>query len=62
MRKEAISFFEKKETKKLLFTCRVPLPTIPGTQANGIERIKKFFWFFLFTKRTPFLPPAIEPA
>ncbi len=33
----------------------MPLPTIPPVYGNGMERSEKFFWFFLFTKRTPVL-------
>ncbi len=47
-------FFEKKKQKTFIPLVRTA-PDHPGKQANGNELIKKFFWFFLFTKRTPLL-------
>jgi hypothetical protein len=53
--KASPSFCEQKEAKKLH-----PLPggtavTPWGTGVDAGEQLK-FFWFFLFTKRTPSLP------
>jgi hypothetical protein len=49
--RQASSFFEKKEAKKLLSIWR-------ALDATRVSMEKKFFWFFFFKRRTACLPAA----
>ncbi len=51
--KEALLFLEKKEQKNFSAACHRHGPET-AKPAEG-QNWKKFFWFFLFTKRTPSL-------
>jgi hypothetical protein len=55
---ESGSFFEKKEPKKLLLFRRV---RVAQAGAQPVSQVKKFFCFFLFTKRRLFLRLASLP-